>query len=488
MSIEIREYIGSSMNITESSITKRPVNLNEKFNEIGPISKDSIIQFIEGIHVGPTRNYTWYTEEALESSVSTWTKPYQRPLIMHHNEKDGKTIGRILSVEYITRNTRSGTPALSFVCNVPDKDGKEQILDGRLKTVSIGVIAHDVRCSICGEQIELDEYGQSACGHNRSEEYEGETCYWMIYKMEAKELSYVIVPSDIYAHNTKTLKAEDYLKNSKVKKDLTTKENLNLNEGVTNMSIEKNLQEGQVIDETVKDGEEIAKTEKETKEEPAKAEETKETKEVKEDKKEESKEESKESDKEEKKEETKEPEVDPKDKEIEELKAKIEKIETEKESVTKDLVAVKKELEDMVKKVEEITVALNSKEEELKNEVALKEAVEVELTNAKLEIRESKENELNSLRRSLNKPVLVKEALTTRSDESLRDAICDLKEELEGIANLKNVQEANDPTIVIEENEKNNKPNVKESKTVGNINVEEGLADIFSNMFERRFI
>lgn len=477
MSIEIREYIGSSMNITESTMTKRPVNLNENFNEIGPISKDSIIQFIEGIHVGPTRNFTWYTEEALESSVSTWTKPYQRPLIMHHNEKDGKTIGRILSVEYITRNTRSGTPALSFVCNVPDKDGKEQILDGRLKTVSIGVIAHDVRCSVCGEQIELDEYGSSVCGHDRGCEYEGETCYWMIYKMEAKELSYVIVPSDIYAHNTKTMKSEDYLKTTKTNKDF--KESLiNLNEGVTNMSVEnKNLTEGQIIDETVKDGEEI--TQKPEAKEEEKAPEV--------NKKEESKKESKEESKEEKKE-SETPEVDPKDKEIEELKAKIEKIETEKESVTKELVALKKELEDSVKKVEEITVELNSKETELKQEVELKEAVEKELENAKLEIRESKENELNSLRRSLNKPVLVKEALTARSDESLRDAICDLKEELEGIANLKNVQKANDPTILSEKNENNVKPNVKESKTVGNINVEEGLADIFSSMFDRRFI
>lgn len=477
MSIEIREYIGSSMNITESTMTKRPVNLNENFNEIGPISKDSIIQFIEGIHVGPTRNFTWYTEEALESSVSTWTKPYQRPLIMHHNEKDGKTIGRILSVEYITRNTRSGTPALSFVCNVPDKDGKEQILDGRLKTVSIGVIAHDVRCSVCGEQIELDEYGSSVCGHDRGCEYEGETCYWMIYKMEAKELSYVIVPSDIYAHNTKTMKSEDYLKTTKTNKDF--KESLiNLNEGVTNMSVEnKNLTEGQIIDETVKDGEEI--TQKPEAKEEEKAPEV--------NKKEESKKESKEESKEEKKE-SETPEVDPKDKEIEELKAKIEKIETEKESVTKELVALKKELEDSVKKVEEITVELNSKKTELKQEVELKEAVEKELADAKLEIRESKENELNSLRRSLNKPVLVKEALTVRSDESLRDAICDLKEELEGIANLKNVQKANDPTILSEKNENNVKPNVKESNTVGNINVEEGLADIFSSMFDRRFI
>ena len=485
MSIEIREYIGSSMNITESTMTKRPVNLNENFNEIGPISKDSIIQFIEGIHVGPTRNFTWYTEEALESSVSTWTKPYQRPLIMHHNEKDGKTIGRILSVEYITRNTRSGTPALSFVCNVPDKDGKEQILDGRLKTVSIGVIAHDVRCSVCGEQIELDEYGSSVCGHDRGCEYEGETCYWMIYKMEAKELSYVIVPSDIYAHNTKTMKSEDYLKTTKTNKDF--KESLiNLNEGVTNMSVEnKNLTEGQIIDETVKDGEEI--TQKPEAKEEEKAPEVNKKEESKKESKEESKKESKEESKEEKKE-SETPEVDPKDKEIEELKAKIEKIETEKESVTKELVALKKELEDSVKKVEEITVELNSKETELKQEVELKEAVEKELENAKLEIRESKENELNSLRRSLNKPVLVKEALTARSDESLRDAICDLKEELEGIANLKNVQKANDPTILSEKNENNVKPNVKESKTVGNINVEEGLTDIFSSMFDRRFI
>lgn len=479
MSIEIREYIGSSMNITESTMTKRPVNLNENFNEIGPISKDSIIQFIEGIHAGPTRNFTWYTEQALEDSVPTWTKPYQRPLIMHHNEKDGKTIGRILSAEYITRNTRSGTPALSFVCNVPDKDGKEQILDGRLKTVSIGVIAHDVRCSICGEQIELDEYGNSVCGHDRGCEYEGETCYWMIYKMEAKELSYVIVPSDIYAHNTKTMKPEDYLKTTKAKKDFKE----NFKEGVTiNMSeANKNITEGQVIDETVKDGEKV-NTKPETKEEP-KTPEAPESKDAKEEG-----EENKEPKKGEEDSKEKTPEVDPKDKEIEELKAKLEKIETEKDSITKDLLAVKKNLEDTVKKVEEITAELNSKEEELKKEIELKEAVEQELADAKIEIRESKENELNSLRRSLNKPVLVKEALTARSDASLRDAISDLKEELEGISNLKNVQEANDPTIINEKNENNTKSNVKESNTVGNINVEEGLANIFSGMFDRRFI
>src|SRR5690606_25617449 len=39
--------------------------------------------------------------------------------------------------------------------------------------------------------------------HERGAVYDGEICYWDIYEMEGKELSYVIVPSDIYAKNIK---------------------------------------------------------------------------------------------------------------------------------------------------------------------------------------------------------------------------------------------------------------------------------------------
>lgn len=473
MAIEIREYIGSSMNITESAV-KRPVNLNENFNEIGPISKNSIIQIIEGIHVGPTRNYTWYTEEALKTSIPTWTKPYQRPLIMHHNEKDGKTIGRVISVEYTTQNTRSGTPALLYTCNVPDKEGKEQIQDGRLKTVSIGVIAHDVRCSICGDQVELDEYGSAVCGHDRGSTYDDQICYWKIYKMEAKELSYVIVPSDIYAHNVKTIKAEDFLKT-------------NLKEGVTStMSKELDLTEGQVkgtvIDEEVNKGAADAGVNPESIEPKAGEGEEVKPKEGEEVKPEDNKDETPEQ-----KPEEKTPEVDPKDKEIEELKAKIETLTAEKEAVTKDLLAVKKTLEDTAKEVEAITVDLNAKTAELENEVALKEAVESELANAKLEVREAREGEFNSLRVSLGKEMATSESLTSRTDCSLLDAIKDLKEELSGTNTLKKITESKNPTISNEKIENNNASDVKESKTVGNINVEEGLADIFSNMFNPRY-
>lgn len=197
MAIVLKEYLGSPMGISENTFT--PFSLKEGLDTGNVIASDSVMVDIEGIHVGPTRNFTWYTEEALRSSVPTWTKPYQRPLILHHNEKDGKIIGRVLAAHYTDMNTRSKTGALVFTCNVPDDDGKRGVRDGRLKTVSIGVIAHDVRCSICGHVI--SEYGE--CEHERGMEYDGNICYWMIHKMEAKELSYVIVPSDIYAHNIK---------------------------------------------------------------------------------------------------------------------------------------------------------------------------------------------------------------------------------------------------------------------------------------------
>lgn len=455
MSIELKEYIGSSVNAKES-VVKGPVNLTESMNDIGPIKKGSIIQLIEGIHVGPTRNYTWYKEEALKTSIPTWTKPYQRPLIMHHNEKDGKIIGRILNVEYRANGTRSGTPALVYTCHVPDKEGMEQILDGRLKTVSIGVIAHDVRCSICGEQVEIiDEYGSTACGHDKGQVYGGKICYWEIHKMEAKELSYVIVPSDIYAHNLETYKAEDF--NKKFLKES------NNNEGVA-INMAEAIKEGKVkstiIDEEVK-GNVDAPIADAKPEEPVN-EENKPTEDPAE---------------EPKKEENKEPEIDPKDKEIAELKAKVETLEKEKEELKGNVDSIKTDLEAANTKADEMS-------KKLETEVQLKEAVEDELAKAKVQIRESKEAEFNVLRQALNKPVIVKESLSKRSDESLMDAILDLKEEMGSVTNVKNITEANRPSLddETEKNKINTNVDVKEAETASNINVEESLKNIFSTM------
>lgn len=464
MAIEIREYIGSHANIVEAKTNNKAVNLSEGYNVIDPIAKDSIMQDIEGIHVGPTRNFTWYTEEALEYSIPSWTKPYQRPLIMHHNEKDGKIIGRVVHVEKLTKNTRSGTPALLFTCNVPDKEGKEQIQDGRLKTVSIGVIAHDVRCSICGEQVELDENGYPECGHMRGNIYDEQVCYWKIYKMEAKELSYVIVPSDVYAHNIRTYKPS--------KQELGLTESLEMNEGkVKDMSIKKDnenldVKEGQVIDETVKDGEKVA-TPEEGEKAPVKEEPVKE-----EPKAEPTKEEPKAKDEDgEKKEEPKEKS------EVEKLKEEIEELKAEKIEMAKQLDEVKKHLADA-------TIKLDKAAKDLNVEVELKESLENELITAKTELREAVEENLNSYRQVLNKPVLAKESLESRSLESIKDSIADLKEEMTGLQSVKHITEANDPTAKKDEKIAEKKAlDVNESKTNSNINFREELQNVFGDFF-----
>ena len=57
------------------------------------MSPDSIMVDIEGIHSIVTRNFTYYTPECLKKSAPYWTSPYERPVIMHHNDRDGVKIG-----------------------------------------------------------------------------------------------------------------------------------------------------------------------------------------------------------------------------------------------------------------------------------------------------------------------------------------------------------------------------------------------------------
>ena len=450
MALEIKEYIGSvATNINGNN----PNNINLTESNIltsRNFAKNSIMQDIEGIHVGPSRNFNWYTEQALDSSIESWTKPYNKPLIMHHNEQNGKIIGRIIHAQKITENTRSGTPAILFTCNVPDKEGKEEILDGRLETVSIGVIAHDVRCSICGEPIELDEYGNSTCGHVKGNIYNGKTCYWNIYSMEAKELSYVIVPSDIYAHNIRTYD----MKNNTL---LAVNEKYNY-KGANGMSKQvKDIVESVDIHEEDKKQATDKDVPQDKKEQDVKG-----NKDKEQDKQEE-KQEEKQDDKE-----------DDKEKEIEDLKAEIEKLKSSKKLVEDSLLEVKKELE-------KVNVELEKAIEENKKEVQLKESLEQDLIASKQEVKEAYKESLLSLRESLNKPVITKESLEGRSLDSIKDSILDLKEEMneQGAKPEIKIQEAQDPTL---KSNKNTDVDVKESKKESNIDLREGLEKIMNSL------
>lgn len=435
MAIEIKEFIGhKGDNAKISTKGTVEVDLNESLsNNINSslIDPNSIMVDVEAIHVGPTRNYTWYTEQAVRGFIRTWTSPYLRPVIMHHNEKDGVIIGRVREATYINKSKLSGTGCALLTINVPSKEGKEQILDGRLSTVSVGVIAHDIRCSICGEQIQLDEDGDECCGHKKGGTYEGKTAYWMIYSMEAKEVSYVVVPSDIYAGNvniykpkTKTNLAENF-----------TGGNISMSEALINEEV-KDKKDGEVAEEVKTPENNDNKPEVSTEDAMKKL-----------------------TDK------------------IDELTAELNAEKEEKENAKKSLSTIQGELETVKRNLSEA-------QEDLKTEKELRESMETEKINLQKELKESKVETLLTLREAMGKPELGFD-IASRSNDSIADAITDLKEEFKvGTHKLNLVEKVNNPSN-LKDLEKNSEVNVKEKKTASNIDLEEQFQDIMNSLVRK---
>ncbi|MGO5439309.1 hypothetical protein ACTQX2_00320 [Megamonas funiformis] len=418
MALMIREYTGDKF--IKTNEIKTPLNLTEATIETNvsdeAIDPNSLMVEIEGIHAYPhaTRNFTRYMPKCLKNSISLWTTPYRRPLIKHHNEENGEIIGRICAAEYKTSKTLSGTPALVFTVNVPGEEAKKDVKNGILSTASIGVMAYDVRCSICGTHLEDGD----ECEHERGREYtvngKKEVCYWDVYSMEPKELSYVIVPSDIYAKNTKIYPAT----NSRNKPII--KECLN-NKGVKKM-----------------------------------------------------------------------PNNDDLEKELKEAKDKIAKLEQDIKDLTEDKTNSENKISELTetnsklaKQVADLNEAKNKLEEEKLEEAQLREGVENALAEAKKETREYMVHTLQAMRQAIGKEALADEMIKNRTVDSIKDSICDLKEEFNlktskknPVNSLPNPDNLKNPTLA------NNKPvKEKKEKQNSNIDLEEGLKNIVGSLF-----
>lgn len=362
------------------------------------IDPDSIMVDIEGLHAVSTGNYTRYIPIALENSVSSWTHPFNKPVIMHHNEKDGKIIGRIISVEYKTDGTRSGTPALVFTVNVPDEDGKKQIRDGRLLTVSVGISATDCRCSVCGRNVA--EYGP--CEHERGHEYNGEICYWDIYAFTGKELSYVITPSDPYTHNIRIYSpTSDNLK--------TIKEQLDMH---INEVLDTTITESQVTTEVNNDSE-SSNNVNDQHDAPAAEAQT--------------------------------PSEQPLTESVEDSGTPVTEAATE-ETPSEETPAAEEPAQeenpaevpvtessdsDLLNRVIALTEQLAACTEELRTERNLRESLENSLSEVRSQYKIMLASAVNTLRSQLGKPLMESEELVKRSESSLKDSIADYTSELE---------------------------------------------------------
>ena len=391
MAIEIKEYVGFS----SSEPTKNnEIIVRESATAVAVpqqmISPDSLMVDIEGIHSDVlTINCTKYSEQCLKNSLPHWTIPYEIPVIMHHNDEDGKIIGRVKNVEMID-SKRSGTPAILFTCNIGDEDGVKGIKNGTLSTVSIGAVAYDVTCSICGANV-----AECDCGHKKGRVYDGKLCYWTINDMEPREVSYVILPSDKYAQTMKVYKpGKKELKESVEVRKMSVCDEImkRLTESVEEDEDKKEI----TIDEEIKDKKDEAVDDKKD-EKPAVDEEKSEEEAGAEEKPVDDEEEEKEPvDDEEKKEED-----DNKD---------------EEDSNKDDRDAI---IEDLKKEIAGLKEELKDVKQQLKKEKKLKEKVELELAGFKVQEKVNVARDIKVLKESIG--IECKEAEEIAKDNTLEE-------------------------------------------------------------------
>jgi len=164
-------------------------------------------------------NLFWYRPETVDSTLPTWVKPYEKPVLTYHpgvfDSGEPDTIGRIKKARYcngmarefveddrIPNNRPHGY--IEFTTRIGDPLSIQKIIDKRLDTVSISAIAVDVMCSICGKQVGIED---SECKHDRGRRYNdkgerdssGTLCYYKAGPLMGRHVAFVHSPGDAYA-------------------------------------------------------------------------------------------------------------------------------------------------------------------------------------------------------------------------------------------------------------------------------------------------
>ena len=448
MALEVKEEVSAIIFYKDIGTVdaKESVDVAPAFQAVpSAVSPSSINVDIEGIHSIVTRNFTYYSPECLKMSIPYWTSPYEKPVIMHHKDKDGVQIGRVKSVEFLEQS-RAGCPGLLFTCNIGDDAGIKGVKNGTLSTVSIGAVIHKATCSICGQNIAAD----GECEHKRGKKYDDKLCYWIMEEMEPKELSYVIVPSDKYANTVKIYKPR---KNE-------TQESYN--EG----DVDKTMDMFKDLDLSMAQPEPKAQEAVEEKKEPEKAE--PEAPEV-------------------------EPAVEP-EPEVEPVKEPEQPKEEEKKEEPKEEEKSKEELLDLVKQykkqVDDLLEDVKYLKAKLDKERGFKEALELELLEIKQLNKMHLVEQVCGLRRELGLREEAVEDLMMLSEESLNSSIKTFMEFKESNTfNVNKLPKINSEALVSTEQDNTSKEITESAnnKNMSNIDFENDIEDWFKKMTHRKY-
>lgn len=191
-----RKEIMKLDSISESAKFDLPIEPNKmmldlKESESGSAKKVLVVE-VDAIHEGLTANYNYYTQYGLKEGLKTWTHPYKKPVLTHHNQYSGEAIGRIAEARELTSSeSKSGRNGLRFVLEISDPDAIEKVLDGRYQTVSIGSQTNKATCNIC-----QTDRTKEWCEHWKGESYDGVECHFILGTIHGKEVSFVNTPAD----------------------------------------------------------------------------------------------------------------------------------------------------------------------------------------------------------------------------------------------------------------------------------------------------
>lgn len=247
MPSEFRDHIGyiedtfavnPATAVFKDSATGKVLDRNEVAKMIadnnGEQLPKAIIVEIEATHSGITRNWTEYIPEKMQKSAPSWTSPYEKPVLREHN-RSGKTLGRVKAYEYKKSELKPDAYTIKLTLEITDPDTIKDHLNGAALTYSIGGIASEVFCSICGIDILNSD---NWCGHWKGRIYtvksgEGKNakeekvrCIWQIGLIDYIEVSVVNVPADEYAQVIKINAKEEDAKESENEEDDNTEGNV----------------------------------------------------------------------------------------------------------------------------------------------------------------------------------------------------------------------------------------------------------------------
>ncbi|HJS83605.1 MAG TPA: hypothetical protein VJ742_12300 [Nitrososphaera sp.] len=172
-------------------------------------SKNGLIIEVAAIHEGITANYNSYSADELKDALPSWTEPYRKPILLHH-DPTSEAIGRVIAAKMDYE--ADGTPYVRLQVAISDASAIEKIKDQRYLTGSVGGRAQEANCSICNADWANASMFNLPCKHSRGKAYEGKIATINMKKISFKEYSFVNMPADSRSSVLQPAESDDWVR------------------------------------------------------------------------------------------------------------------------------------------------------------------------------------------------------------------------------------------------------------------------------------